>query len=86
MKRVGDAKGRGDTEMKGPGASKGSNAGASEEAGGWHGDAGGGWRHPVSTALAIHSVTDEARLVERERERYLPACSSCQFLGLLIAE
>lgn len=36
-----------------------------------HGEAGGGWRHPISTALAISAATDEARLAEKERERYL---------------
>lgn len=46
-------------------------AGGSNGAWGGHGAAGGGWRHPVSTALAISAVTDEASLAERERERCL---------------
>lgn len=59
---------------KSPTAREAGRAGGSDEAGDGHGDAGGGWRRSFSTALAIRSVTDEARLAEREHERCLKMC------------
>eukprot|EP00903_Cladosiphon_okamuranus_P007797 g7546.t1 len=51
---------------KSPGAKEGGYG--SDKAGDPHGGAGGGWKHPVSTALAISSMTDEPHLAEREKE------------------
>lgn len=72
VKTAGEATEKGKAETKKtPGANEVGDAGDSDEAGGGRDEAGGGWRHPVSTAVAISSVTDEARLAEREHERCL---------------